>query len=142
MKKSFTVSSYSAENLFKIKKRLNNLIVPEDYIIVSFNIVAMFLFLPHTLIIKTIEKRWNPLWNHANIHCNEFFDRIKFLLNSIYFKFDNRFYKQNLESLIGSCSSSIFSEIVLFDSESQVLKFIGSDVFYITQDIWITVLKY
>ena len=57
---------------------------------------------------------------------NEFLGGIKFLLDSTYFKFNNKYYKQILGAPIGFCTSPWFADLVLEALENNALKKLNS----------------
>ena len=54
--------------------------------------------------------------------CTEFIDVIKFILNNNYFQFNNMFYRKIFGSAMCSPISSILSEIVMDDLETECIK--------------------
>lgn len=60
--------------------------------------------------------------NKTNIPLDEFLTAINLVINSTYFKFNNRYYKQIFGTPIGSPLSPIIADIVLQDIENKALK--------------------
>ena len=61
---------------------------------------------------------------------NEFKKGIDLIMNSTYFTFNDKFYKQIYGTAIGDSSSPIVCDIVFFDLENKILKSFGFEITY------------
>ena len=105
--------------------------IPENYELISLDVVSLFTNLHADLIISGIKKKWLYLRNRINLSLNEFIEGIKTLLSSTYFKFDSDFFQQLVGSPMGGNSSPWFAEIALEELENNCLKELGdSELFY------------
>jgi len=84
-----------------------------NYILASLDVVSLFTNVPIDLILNSIEKRWVHISTKTNISKEEFVTTVKFILNSIFFTFNNKFYKQIFGTLMGSPLSPIIADIVM-----------------------------
>jgi len=84
-----------------------------NYILASLDVVSLFTNVPIDLILNSIEKRWVHISTKTNISKEEFVTTVKFILNSIFFTFNNKFYKQIFSTLMGSPLSPIIADIVM-----------------------------
>ena len=74
----------------------------------------MFTNIPIDLISKGIERRWDYITKNTTVPFNEFLIAVNFILNSTFFIFNHRFYKQVFGTPMGSISKSpVVDEIVL-----------------------------
>lgn len=83
---------------------LNSLVVPDDYCLVHFDVVSLSTNIQSELVIRNLENKWNYLKNYAALTLDKFIDGIVFLMNSIYFQFNNKYYDQILGTPIGETS--------------------------------------
>ena len=113
---------YSLKNSLELKKSLDTLLIPENYKLISLDVVSLFTNLHADLIISDKKKKWLYLRNRINLLLNEFIEGIKTLLSSTYFKFDSDFFQQLVGSPMGGNSSPWFAEIALEELENNCLK--------------------
>ena len=111
----------SVKNSYEIKDIIKNNVIPEGYVCMSLDVVGLFPNLPHYLIKECLSKKWKFIKNSITLTKQEFMDGIEFFLDSTYFQFDGKYYKQIFGSPIGSCSSPIFAEIVMEQLEINAL---------------------
>jgi len=95
------------------------------------------------MIIDLLDNRWNIIEPHTHTKSSkqEFVDVIKFVLNSTYFKFNNKIYKQTFGPLMESPFSPIVADLMLQNFESYTLKNLSFiSLFYIryVDDITLT----
>jgi len=84
-----------------------------NYILASLDVVSLFTNVSIDLILNSIEKRWVHISIKTNISKEEFVTTVKFVLNSIFFTFNNKFYKQIFGTLMDSPLSPIIADIVM-----------------------------
>jgi len=77
--------------------------------------VSLFTNVPVDLALNSIDKR--SISTKTNIPKEEFVVAVKFVLNSTFFIFNNKFYKQVFGILMGSPLSPIIADIVMQDLE-------------------------
>lgn len=82
----------------------------------------MFPSITFELVRESIKKRWERIEKHTRFKFDKFIKGIEFLMNSIYFRFNNKFYKQLNGTPIGSVISPILAEIVFDDLEHSILR--------------------
>jgi len=71
--------------------------------------------------LAVIDSRWNLIESHTSLPKNEFLDAVRLVLNFMYFKFNNKIYRQTYEEPIGSPLSPIAADLVLQNLESHTL---------------------
>ena len=100
------------DNSLKLKEKIDNLYIPPDHDIISFDVVSLFTNVPEYLVCNAIE-RWHQLHNKININCSEFLHVIKYILKNNFFQFNEKFYRQTFDSAMGNPISPILSDIVM-----------------------------
>ena len=81
----------------------------------SLNVFAMFQNIHLELVKEAISKRWDKIKLHTRLNKKEFLKGMDFIMNSTYFKFNGKFYKQKFGTPISSVISSILAERVMED---------------------------
>jgi len=81
---------------------------------------------------EVLDNRWNSIEPHTKIPKEEFLRAIGFTLNSTYFIFNEKIYKQTYGAPMGSPLSPIIADLALQNLESHILKKLSfKPVFYI-----------
>jgi len=109
------------ENSYQIVKKLNGLLIGENYDLISLDVISLFTNIPLNLAIDSVSNRWCHISEGTLIPKNEFLKALKLILESTYFKFNNKIYKQKFGTPMGSPLSPIIAEIVLQDLEKKAL---------------------
>ena len=95
------------KNSFEVRSKIQNLVIPDNYVMLSLDVSSLFTNVSLPLVLKGIEKRWHHICKWTKILLQEFKDGIELLMNSTYFQFDNKYYKQIYVSPMGSPISPI-----------------------------------
>jgi len=98
-----------------------------DHVLASLDVVSLFTDIPMDLISKNIERRWDHITK--NYYTVEFLIAVNFILNSTFFIFNQRFYKQIFDTPMGLPISSIVAEIVLQDLEMSAIRNVACSIF-------------
>jgi len=85
-------------------------------------VVSLFTNISIELALKSVEDRWNHISLNCNIPKEEFLEAIKLILESTYFSFNNKIYKQKFETPMGSPLSPVIVDIVMQDLGKRVLE--------------------
>jgi len=96
--------------------------IDDEISLISLDVVSLFTNIPIELAVKSVEDRWNYISSNCNIPRNEFIEAIRLILESTYFSFNNKIYKQKFGTPIGSPFSPVIADIVMQDLESRVLE--------------------
>ena len=102
--------------------------IPDQYEIISLDLISLFTNVHENLIYSAIQRRWPQLFNKINLTCSEFINVITFILNNNFFQFNNTYYKQIFGSAVGSPVSPILVDIVMQDFENEALSKLGFSV--------------
>nr|CAI5854710.1 unnamed protein product [Callosobruchus analis] len=103
------------------KEKIKNINIPNNYKIISLDVVSLYTNVPIDLALRIIETKWNDIEQYTSIPLNDFKEAVEMTLNSTYFIFQDKFYKQIYGCAMGSSLSSCIAQLVLEDLENQVI---------------------
>jgi len=84
------------------------------------------------LAIESISMRWTHISSGCKIPKNEFLTALRLIMDSTYFTFNDKLYRQKFGTPMGSSLSPIIADLVLIDLETRALERFGFDVpFYV-----------
>ena len=109
------------KNSFELVNKLGNIEWKQNYELLSLDVISLFTNIPIDLAINSISNRWEYISQNTTFTEDEFLIGIRFILNSTYFSFNNKFYKQTFGSPMGSPLSPIIADLTLQDLEIKIL---------------------
>jgi len=109
------------DNSLQLVQKLEGVSVDDDYDLISLDVVSLFTNIPTNLALESVAKRWDQISKGTNIPRMEFVNAIKKILDSIFFMFNNKIYKQKFGTPMGSPISSIIADIIMDDLETIAL---------------------
>ena len=86
---------------------LKDIVFPEDYILVSFDVKSLFTNIPRDLVIDSIKKRFPSRGSETKLPLNEIIASTLFVMNSTSFGFNGQFFEQVYGTAMGSPISPI-----------------------------------
>lgn len=122
LKHAFQLDSYHTKNSFELVAELQGVIIPENYILVSLDVVSLFTNIPTDLTIELVTERWQLIQDHCKLNLAQFLELLKFVFSNNYFKFEDRFFKQVDGLGMGNCLSPICSDIVMSELQNSCLQ--------------------
>jgi hypothetical protein len=108
-------NKHNIRNSTELINLTKNVYIPNDCILVSYDIVSMFTSIPHNLILENVTNAFNNL-NNNNIlkfNRNSIIKLIELGLNYNYFDYKGSIYKQNTGCPMGNQTSPILANIVM-----------------------------
>ena len=93
---------------------LKDIVLPEDHILVSFDVKSLFTNIPRDLVVESIKKRFPSLGSATKLPLNEIIASTLFVMNSTSFGFNGQFFSQ-------FPISPIVSDFVMTDLEDNCL---------------------
>ncbi|XP_030749952.1 uncharacterized protein LOC115877775 [Sitophilus oryzae] len=92
---------------------INEFQLPQNYVLVSLDVVSLFTNLPLDLAQKTIKDKWDTISPHTPFDLASFTQILNFVFDSTVFVFNDKFYKQIYGTPMGASISPIISSYVL-----------------------------
>ena len=115
-------NNYMIKNSAKFIEKIKNTIIPEEHVMVSLDVTALFTNTPKNMVIDSIKSRWHLIQPYTTIPWNEMKIALSLILNSNYFTFDENCYLQIDSTPMGNPLSPIFVEFVMKDFENNCIK--------------------
>jgi len=118
------------KNSFELVKKINGLPLPEEYKIVSFDISSMYSNIPIELALRSVLSRWKEMENNTSIPLLEFKNAMAIILNSTFFRFNNKYYEQIFGLPMGSPLSPVLADLVIQDLEKNIFQNLNTHIFF------------
>jgi hypothetical protein len=120
-------SEYNIKNSLELKTVLTSVRLKPEERLVSFDVVSLFTNIPTDLAMEIAASKWDKIANNVSIPPLNFFQLLKFaIVDSNYFVYDGKFYKQCSGLAMGSPLAPIMADLVmenLFDTKIPRLNF-------------------
>ena len=112
------------KNSSDFRSKITGLEVPENYKIVSFDVVSLFTNIDNNLVIKIIHKKWDEIKkaSKTKLSKSEFIEALELIINNCEFSFNGKLYKQKFGSPMGSPVSPMLANLVLENLEEEIFK--------------------
>ena len=118
LKNCFSKPKSDIDNSFALKKKLNNIFIPDEFVLLSLDVNSLLTNVSEKLVLNSINCKYSLILNKCKILFDTVRVLIKFLFNNNYFQFNNVFYKQTYGKPVGSLISPLFADIVMEDLET------------------------
>lgn len=105
------------KNSYQLANELSSIRLEPNYKLVSLDVVSLFTNIPIEFAINSVANRWNHISSGTLIPKEEFLLGIRLILNSTFFTFNKRIYKQIFGTPMGSPLSPVIADMVLQDIE-------------------------
>ena len=119
--KSLPTPTSNVKNSWEFKQKIEKCNIPSNYVLLSLDVTSLFTNIPNELVMIGLKKRWELIKNNTNIPKKSFLNAVEFILNSTFFKFNNKFYNQVSGTPMGSSISPIIADLVMVDLETEIL---------------------
>lgn len=119
-------SKYNIRNSYEFKEFIIGQTLPQNYILISLDVVSLFTNIPLDLVMDNIDQWWHRLTKRTSIPLVQFRELMNFALTSNYFSYDDKFYYQRSGTPMGSCLSPAVADMVmdiLLDNVREKLNF-------------------
>lgn len=103
------------------KNKIKNIKIPPNYKLISLDVVSLYTNIPTDLAKKIVEKKWPEIKQYTDLPLKEFLEALDFTLNSTYFQYKDKYYKQIQGCAMGVSVSSVIAQLVLEDLESTII---------------------
>lgn len=112
--KNLISPTYNIKNSVELKEQIQTIVLDNDEILVSFDVVSLFTNIPIHLAIKNILDKWKILERHTTIPRRSFLQILQFCLNdNNYFTYADKIYQQTYGMPMGNPLSPTIADIVL-----------------------------
>jgi len=111
------------DNSFQLIKKLNGTFLESNYDLISLDVVSLFTNI--LLDLESLTIRWEKIKEGTSISKEEFLMEVKMVLDSTFFSFNSKIYKQKFGTPMGSPMSPIIADLVMDDLETKALKILN-----------------
>lgn len=122
---------YNVKNSFQVAKLLKGMVLPENHKLVSFDAKSLFTNVKKDAVLNSISTHWAEISNHTSLSLDEFKEIVSFIFDNSYFSYQNVIYQQISGSAMGSPSSCVFANLVMFDILKEFEEQIGIDIHFL-----------
>lgn len=112
----------SVKNSLDFKENMNNVRLPEGYILVSLDVISLFTKIPKEMVYEEINRQWFQIKKYTKIPKNEFMKGVKLVMENCTFSFNGVIYEQIFGSPMGSPISPVLADLVLERLETESIK--------------------
>jgi hypothetical protein len=120
-------SKYNVKNSFELVEKLKHVTIPDDFMMVSFDVVSLFTSVPVQLILESVKKRWEDISKNTTIDKQSFLKILTLVLRTGYFKINDKYYMQRKGTGIGVPGSSVTVDLVMEDLLDGIMDELGYD---------------
>ena len=92
LSKGLEEENYSIKNGLKLKKTVENTIIPEDHVLMSLDVKSPFTSISLDLVIESVKNRWNNTKPHSNIPWETMKEAVELIIKSTYFQFNEKYH--------------------------------------------------
>ena len=118
-------TQHHLQNSKDLKKKLENVTLKEDEILISHDIVSLFTNVPIQEALSVIRTRLendDTLKNRTRLSVDDIMDLLNFVCNSTYFQFEGQLYQQCFGTAMGSPVSPIIANLFMEHQEQLALE--------------------
>lgn len=122
LSKAIPTSDFQVRDSWDFAKVIQNVKVPENYIIVSLDATSLFTNIQQDMCIDAINKRWNRIKDHTFLTREEFIEAVKLITSQSYFRYQDQYYLQVSGLAMGNSISGLLADMVMNDLENHTLR--------------------
>ncbi|XP_062533254.1 uncharacterized protein LOC134202222 [Armigeres subalbatus] len=107
------VSAYNIRDSYSICEFINNITLPESYVLISLDVKALFSSIPKSLVMHNVIMKWNEIRSNTNINVDLFLEIVEYCIDSSYFRYDGQHYHQIFGTAMGNPLSPSIADWVM-----------------------------
>jgi len=118
-------TAHHVRNSIEFADEVKTMIVQENEVMVSFDVVSLFTKIPVELALEVTQRRlmdWTEFENYTNWSIEDVCQSLKICLESTFLHFRGKNYKQVFGTTMGSPVSAVVANIVMEEIESRAMK--------------------
>lgn len=100
-------------NSFQFAEEMREQQIGEESVLFSLDVVSLFTNVPVDYALESIRLRWDEIKNHTTLDEESFLEMVEIVLDSTFFQYQGKFYKQKFGIPMGSPISPVVANIVL-----------------------------
>lgn len=108
-----TTFPYNVSNSIDLVKTLNTVTLPNNYVLVSFDVTSLFTNIPKELVIKIIKEKWQFISSYTTLSKSLLIELIEHCFDTSYFVFNKKFFKQIDGTAMGNPLSPVLANFVM-----------------------------
>jgi len=116
------------DNSYQLVYKLNGTHISDEFELISLDVISLFTNIPMNIALDSVNKRWLDISKGTKIPKPDFLKAIKLILESTFFVFNDKIYKQKFGTPMGSPLSPILADLVMQDLETYALKKLGMEI--------------
>lgn len=115
-------NNYYIKDSFSFKQFIDTVDLPDDYKLLSLDVVSLYTNIPNDLVQSIISEKWDFIEKHTTMSKESFLEAIDLTLNLNYFQYKDYFVRQLDGCAMGSPISSTIAQLVMEYLEEKVLE--------------------
>ena len=126
LKKGIKLPESHVKNSLELKNKIKHLVIPDNYILLSLDVSALFTNIPCNLVVNSLDRRVTEINKNCFIPYSDIVKCTRFLFDNSYFVFNKVIYKQVYGTAMGSPISCLYADIVMNDLEQECLRILDN----------------
>lgn len=113
LKKIVICDEYIVRNSYDVKERLKDIVIPDNHILVSFDVVSLFTSVSLSLFMSLVEEYWFLIKTHTRMPFETFREALNFCIYKNYFVYDNQIFLQKDGLPMGGSLSPVAASLLI-----------------------------
>ena len=108
-------TEYNVSDSFQFVDAVRDLVLPQGFVIVSFDVVSLFTNIPIELVRRTVTERFEEIEQHSGYSRDMLMEALSFVFDNCYFTYEDVIYRQTQGVPMGNPISPILATLVMDD---------------------------
>lgn len=114
-------SKYHVKDSFHFQKFIKHQTVPNDFMLVSLDVISLYTNIPIDLALKVVGDNWSKIEKLTKLPKKEFLYGVEVCLRSTFFQFEDLFFQQVSGLAMGGPISAVIANLVLESAEKELM---------------------